>query len=176
MARKPVTIQRSDWPVELAVGAVLVAVFGIMVGAALTYAVDARLFPLIVGTAGLVLSLMVFGRSVYLYSQSKKSTAPLTTKGPAPAADAGERRKKWISLCSAPAFGALLWLVGFYIASGVVLTLMPYGLGYKKAGRILLLMAATVVGMRILFADIMGIRMPPGLLGDWFLETFVYTD
>lgn len=176
MAKKPVNIQNVNWSVEITIAAFLTGIFVVMTGAALTYPEDARLFPLIIGTAGLFMSLIVLVQSVYWYSSARKMKAYAPAAEKLPGRTPAERRKWWISFLSAPIFGALLWIAGFYIASAVALTFMPYGLGYKRLGKIVLLMAATVLGMKLLFSDIMGIRMPHGLLGEWFLGTFVYKD
>ena len=165
-----------DWLKEHAIAVIMVMIFGIMVGVAFQYPKDARLFPLIVGTIGLILSLGVLSQSVSLHLSERSAVEP-----PAPDASSTQephamRVRSYIALSAAPAYGILLWLAGFYISSGAALIVLPYGLGYRKLGRLLLLMVVSVVLMRIMFTYVMGIQMPPGLLGQWFLETFIYED
>ncbi len=153
---------------ELFVAAVMVTIFGIMTATALQYPKDARLFPMIIGTAGLALSLGVLLQAVRFH-HSESSAFPARERPATP-------RRHRIALSAAPAYGVLLWLAGFYVASAVALVALPYGFGYRKPARLLLLMAVSILLMRILFASVMGIQMPQGLLGQWVLETFIYED
>lgn len=160
------------WLMQEFLALLLLVVFAVMVGLGLAYPADARLFPLIIGTLGLVLSGSVLVRAVIGHMASFVDTAQEVDQPTSRA----QRLREWAAIGCAPAYGFLVWSAGFYVASVSALIAMPYLLGYRRIWPLIVLATVTVGVVRIVFPNLMGIRLPPGLLGEWVLENFVYDD
>jgi putative tricarboxylic transport membrane protein len=155
------------WP-QNAAGFALAGLFALVLIMALGYPPEARLFPLIVSTAGLAFSVML------LVAQA----APGGTKDGGrdtslPAGD-GDGRRFGLALLSAPAFCLLVWLLGFYLAALLTLSLLPYALGYRHLVVTGLFAVVLVAVLYLVFSLAMEMSLPDGLLGSWVLDTLIY--
>jgi len=157
------------WRSSVVVAAFLVLIFAALVISSFFYPADARLFPLIICTAGLVLAVSVLVAEIKRRPRDDHDESNVPTFFIEENATA-----RSIALLAAPTYGVLLWFFGFYLASGLTLVLMPYSLGYRRPWPLIVLGAATIVVIKLLFDDVMGAAMPMGLLDGWFVRTFVY--
>ena len=143
---------------------ILFLVFLLVVLEGLRYPPEARLFPTIIGAAGMALSLAVF----VLHGGDD---GPAEEHAAAPAPD---RLRRLLAIAAAPVYSLLVWTVGFYAASLIAILLLPQLLGYRRP---ILLAAIAVVSVGVIAAVFswgMAMAMPPGILGNWILTTFVY--
>ncbi len=124
---------------------------------------DARLFPLIIGTAGIVLMLAVAGEQL---RRAGEATA-VDTDDPAAAAD-------WpryaTALFAAPAFGLLFWLFGFVVASLAAMLLVPVLMGYQDRRRLVVTALVTVAVLALIGPYLLNVDLPHGLVGDWLID------
>ncbi len=141
---------------ERIVQAALLLVFAAVVLLALDFAPEARLFPILVGCAGCVLA------------------GALLLLAASPPHVQGGGRRLVIGLAAAPVYSGLVWAAGFYVASPAALLALPYLLGYRRLAVLVPLTAVLTAVFAGLFSYTMDVSMPPGLLGDWFLNRFVY--
>jgi hypothetical protein len=159
------------WWSGIAAAAALVTIFAVMVGLSLFYPRDARLFPLIVCAAGLSFAIGILIAEI----RRRPETAQNIDKLPE-FFRSNDAVKRWTALMAAPLYGLLLWLVGFYLASGIALVVLPYFLGYRRFWFLVGLAVVTIAVVNVLFSYVMDMSMPKGVLDTWFLETFVYDD
>lgn len=141
----------------------LFLVFLLVVLEGLRYPPEARLFPTIVGAAGMALALAVFALD--------GGDNPREGHGAAPAPD---RLRRLLAVAAAPVYSLLVWTIGFYAASLIAILALPQLLGYRRP---VLLAAIAVVSVGVIAAVFswgMEMTMPPGILGNWILATFVY--
>ncbi|MBM3487857.1 MAG: hypothetical protein FJX67_14695 [Alphaproteobacteria bacterium] len=155
---------------EVTIALGLAAVFAVVVGTALGYPRDARLFPVIIGTGGLVLSLALailalMGRNVAAAGTTPDMASEEAGAGPARFA---------LAVLAAPVFGLLLWLVGFWIATAVAVYAIPWLMGYRHRLKLLLLALGTIAAHVVTFPLLLKVPLPVGELGEWFLHAFVY--
>jgi len=153
---------------ELALVAILLAFFVAIVAFAVSLPFDARLFPLIIGSAGILLSL-----GVALLALRRRA-------GDASAADAGAReddpaaRAGWprylTALFAAPVFGLIFWLFGFVIAALVAMLLMPPLMGYADRRRLIITALVTVVVLALVAPRLLNVDLPHGVVGDWLID------
>lgn len=124
---------------------------------------DARLFPLIIGTAGIVLMLAVAGEQL----RRAGDAAAFDTDDPAAAAD-------WpryaTALFAAPAFGLLFWLFGFVVASLAAMLLVPVLMGYQDRRRLVVTALVTVAVLALIGPYLLNVDLPHGLVGDWLID------
>ena len=85
---------------------------------------DARLFPLVIGTAGILLTLVIALEQVH----RQRAGAADAVDERDPAARVGWPRFA-TALLSAPVFGLAFWLLGFVVASLAAMLLMPALMG-----------------------------------------------
>ena len=157
---------RNYWREEFALIALLLLFFvGIV---ALTYKIpfDARLFPVVVGAAGIVLTLAIAVEQVR--RRRAGDTAVVDEEDPATKAD-------WprlaTALLSAPVFGLAFWLFGFVIASLAAMLLMPVLMGYADRRRLVLIALITVAALAVVCPYLLNVDLPHGLVGDWLIDT-----
>src|SRR6516164_6078329 len=109
---------------ELSLIALLLMFFIGIVALAYPLPFDARLFPLVIGTAGILLTL---GIAIEQIRRGARDASMVDEDDPAAKAD-------WpryaTALLAAPAFGLMFWLVGFIIASLAAMLLIPVLMGY----------------------------------------------
>jgi Tripartite tricarboxylate transporter TctB family len=124
---------------------------------------DARLFPVIVGTAGILLMLVVAGEQL----RGRRAADAAPVDDPAAAAD-------WpryaTALFAAPAFGLLFWLFGFVVASLAAMLLVPVLMGYQDRRRLVLTALVTVAVLALIGPYLLNVDLPHGLVGDWLID------
>src|SRR5260370_32665716 len=106
------TDSRGYWREELALIAILLAFFIGIVALSYHLPFDARLFPLVIGTAGILLTLGIAIEQVR--RRGARDAATMDDDDPAAPADPPLYST---ALFAAPAFGLLSWLVRCIVAS-----------------------------------------------------------
>ena len=133
------TDSRGYWREEFSLIALLLLFFIAIVALSYHIPFDARLFPLLIGSAGILLTL---GISV---EQVRRRGA---RDGSIPRNEEHMVSVDWpryaTALLSAPIFGLLIWLFGFIIASFAAMLLMPVLMGYRNRRRLVVAAALTV--------------------------------
>ena len=150
---------------EFSLIAVLLLFFSGIIVFAVRLPFDARLFPLVVGTTGIVLTLMI------AFQDRRRPEGHADAVSPDdPAANA-----TWLrfatALLSAPVFGIVFWLFGFFVASLAAMLVMPTLMGYSDRRRLLIVGVATVAFLALFFPYLVGVNLPHGVVGDWLLDT-----
>ncbi len=127
---------------------------------------DARLFPMVVGSTGIVLTLMIA-------FQERRRRPDEGSK--AVAADDPAANATWLrfatALLSAPVFGIVFWLFGFFVASLTAMLVMPTLMGYSDRRRLLIIAVVTVGLLALFFPYLVGVNLPHGVVGDWLIDT-----
>ncbi len=101
---------RNYWREEFGLIALLLIIFGGVIVFSIRLPFDAKLFPMVIGSAGLVLCLAILVDAL----RKRAITAPAdVVPGDDPAARATWPRFA-TALLSAPVFGLVFWLFGFY--------------------------------------------------------------
>lgn len=159
---------RTYWREEFVLVALLLVIFCGIIVFGLRLPFDARLFPMVVGTTGVVLCGLIVAAEV---RRQRMSPALDPVKSDDPAIIASGRRYA-LALSCAPAFGLLLWLFGFFVASLVAMLAMPWLMGFRKKTIIGAVAFMTVVTLSVAFPYALGVSLPLGLVGDWLVETF----
>ena len=127
---------------------------------------DAKLFPLIIGTAGILLCLAIGVEEV----RRRAATAPEKVVPESdPAANATWPRFA-TALLAAPVFGIVFWLFGFFVASLAAMLVMPPLMGYSNRRMMLIVGLATVVFLAVFFPYLVGVSLPHGVVGDWLID------
>jgi hypothetical protein len=159
------TSVRSYWREELALIALLLLFFIGIVAFSYNTPFDARLFPLIVGGAGIALMLLIALEQVRLCRLGEASA--IDENDPA-------ARAEWprlaTALLSAPAFGLAFWLFGFIVASLAAMLLMPTLMGYRDRRRLVVVAVVTVVVLALVCPYLLKVDLPHGLVGDWLID------
>lgn len=158
------TNARAYWREEFSLIALLLLFFIAIVAFACTLPFDARLFPLIIGCAGIALTLAV---ALAQMRRRRAGAAVVDADDPATRAD-------WpryaTALLSAPAFGLLFWLFGFIIASFAAMMLIPLLMGYGNWRRLVVTAAITVAVLAIIGPYLLNVELPQGVVGDWLID------
>jgi hypothetical protein len=127
---------------------------------------DARLFPVVVGTTGIILTLMIALQELR-HGREARSDA---ISADDPAANASWLRFA-TALLSAPVFGIVFWLFGFFVASLAAMLVMPTLMGYSDRRRLLIVGLVTVGFLSLFFPYLVGVNLPYGVVGDWLIDT-----
>lgn len=138
---------------DVVMTAALLAVFAVMVGEASRYPRDSRLFPMLIGSIGLLVAGLLLFRM--LRGQVEASGEP--DEGAPDAASLP------VALLAAPLYGFGIWLVGFWIASALVTFFGPAMMGYRSLWRRAMLAAGTVALLAVLFPVVLNLPLPQGL-------------
>ena len=157
---------RAYWREEFSLIALLLLFFIAIVAFGYSLPFDARLFPLIIGCAGIVLTLAVALDQV---RRHRAGNAEVVVDGSDPAARASWARYA-TALLSAPAFGLLFWLFGFIIASFAAMLLIPTLMGYANRRRLLVTAVITVAVLAIIAPYLLNVELPQGVVGDWLID------
>jgi hypothetical protein len=157
---------RSYWREEFALIAVLLILFCGVIGFSIHLPFDAKLFPLIIGTAGILLCLVIAWQELRRY---RSAGAAEVVSNDDPAANATWPRFA-TAILSAPAFGIVFWLFGFFVASLAAMFVMPPLMGYSDRRMMLLVGLATVAFLAVFFPYLVGVSLPHGVIGDWLVD------
>jgi hypothetical protein len=150
---------------EFSLIALLLLFFIAIVAFAYTLPFDARLFPLIIGGAGIVLTLVIALEQV---RRRRVGAAAVVDE------DDPVTRADWpryaTALLSAPAFGLLFWLFGFIVASFAAMLLIPTLMGYANRRRLLVTAVITVAVLAVIAPYLLNVELPQGVVGDWLID------
>jgi small-conductance mechanosensitive channel len=105
---------------------------------------DARLFPLVIGTAGILLTL---GIAVEQVRRRRADDAPVSD-----ADDAASNAN---------------WLFGFVVAALAAMLIMPPLMGYTDRRQLVITALVTVAIVAFLAPYLLNVDLPHGLVGDW---------
>jgi hypothetical protein len=156
---------RNYWREEFAIVAILLFFFTGIIVFAIGLPFDARLFPMVIGTTGIGLTVAIFFQRLRRLPEAGIETVLAED----PAANAS-----WVrfatALLSAPAFGLIFWLFGFFVASLAAMLVMPRLMGYSDWRRLLVVGIATVAFLALFFPYLVGVELPHGLVGDWLID------
>jgi hypothetical protein len=156
---------RGYWREELALIALLFFFFIGIVALSFNTPFDARLFPIVIGGAGILLMLVIAVEQLRL--RRAGDAAALKDDDPASKVD---WRRFATALLSAPVFGLLFWLLGFVIASFAAMLLMPVLMGYANRRRLVVVAVVTVALLALIFPYLLNVALPHGLVGDWLID------
>jgi Tripartite tricarboxylate transporter TctB family len=156
---------RGYWREEFSLIALLLVFFIGIVAFSYSTPFDARLFPLIVGSAGILLT---FGIAIEQVRQRRVDGTSVLDEND-PAAKAGWPRYA-TALLSAPVFGLMFWLFGFVIASLAAMLLMPLLMGYQNRRQLVVVAVVTVAVLALICPYLLNVDLPHGLVGDWLID------
>ncbi|MBX9776810.1 MAG: tripartite tricarboxylate transporter TctB family protein [Xanthobacteraceae bacterium] len=157
---------RNYWREEFALIAALLFFFGAILVFSIRLPFDARLFPWVIGTAGILLCLAILVQEL---RRRATSAAADTVDDDDPAANANWPRFA-TALLSAPAFGVVFWLFGFFVASLAAMFVMPPLMGYANRRMTFAVGLATVAFLALFFPYLVGVNLPHGVVGDWLID------
>jgi hypothetical protein len=156
---------RSYWREEFALIALLLLFFIGIVALSYKTPFDARLFPLVIGAAGILLMLAIAVDE--LRRRRADATSALAEDDPAVKAD-------WprfaTALVAAPVFGVVFWLFGFIAASLAAMLLMPTLMGYRNRRQLIVVALLTVAALALIAPYLLNVALPHGLVGDWLID------
>jgi Tripartite tricarboxylate transporter TctB family len=156
---------RGYWREEFSLIALLLVFFIGIVAFSYNTPFDARLFPLIIGSAGILLT---FGIAIEQVRRRGADGASVVDDND-PAAKADWPRYA-TALLSAPVFGVLFWLFGFVIASLAAMLLMPLLMGYQNRRQLVVVAVVTVAVLALICPYLLNVDLPHGLVGDWLID------
>lgn len=154
------------WPKSV-LDLVLLAVFaGVYIGSQ-SYPPDARLFPTIVSALGAVLIVVVMAteRISQRGGGTRSDVAPVARD---------QYPRLTLALLSAPVYCLLVWLTGFYVSTLATLVIFPILMGYRRILVVIPVALGVLVAIWLVFSVAMEMELPLGLLGKWYLSTFVH--
>jgi hypothetical protein len=160
---------RNYWREEFALIAVLLLFFVGVVAFAIRLPFDAKLFPWVIGTSGIALCIAILIEQ--LRRRATAASANKVVPDDDPAANASWPRFA-TALLSAPVFGVLFWLFGFFVASLAAMFAMPPLMGYANRRMMLIVGFATVGVLAVFFPTLVGVNLPHGVVGDWLIDSF----
>jgi hypothetical protein len=155
---------RAYWREEFALVALLLVFFVGIVGLSFGSPFDARLFPIVIGCAGILLSLGI-GVAQWRRYCTGNDTPDVDDAGAAapPARFAA-------ALLAAPVFGLLFWLLGFVVASLAAMLLLPPLMGYRDRKRLVVITVVAVAALALVAPRLLAVDLPHGLVGDWLID------
>ncbi len=155
---------RAYWREEFALVALLLVFFVGIVGFSFGSPFDARLFPIVIGGAGILLAIAI-GIAQWRRYRTGDDVPDVDDAGAAatPARFA-------TALLSAPVFGLVFWLFGFFVASLAAMLLMPPLMGYRDRKRLLVITLVTVAALAVIAPCLLDVDLPHGVVGDWLID------
>ena len=159
------TDSRGYWREEFFLIAILLVFFVGIVALSYHIPFDARLFPLVIGSAGILLTLGI--AIVQMRGRGTRDASMVDEDDPAAKAD-------WpryaTALLAAPVFGLMFWLVGFILASLAAMLLIPVLMGYANRRQLVVTALLTVAILALLGPYLLNVDLPHGLVGDWLID------
>jgi hypothetical protein len=156
---------RGYWREELSLIGLLLLFFVGIVAFSYNTPFDARLFPVIIGVAGIALTLLIAVEQVRL----RRSGEASVVDDHDPAVKVSWPRYL-TALLSAPVFGIVFWLFGFVVASLAAMLLMPVLMGYRDRQKLVIVAVATVAILALVCPYLLSVDLPHGLVGDWLID------
>lgn len=118
-------------------------------------------FPAAVGTIGLIAALVNLAQVLRGTDSGADNLVPT-------AADKGALAV--LSVGVPTAYAALLWLLGFWVASATVLLALPRLLGYRNWKVVLGIGALTLLAVQVVFVGVFEMRLPRGVVIEAILD------
>jgi hypothetical protein len=137
----------------------LLVVFAIMLGEATRYPLDSRMFPMLIGGVGLAVAVLLLARIL-----RRPADAPAGED--AGEASATHAAPLWAALLAAPAFGLVMYGLGFWAATALCTFFGPAVMGYRGVLRRALLTLGTLAVLAVLFPVVLDVPLPRGELVD----------
>jgi len=159
------TDSRGYWREELSLIAVLLLFFVGIVALSYHLPFDARLFPIVIGSAGILLTLGIAIEQV----RRRGARDASTVDDDDPAAKADWPRYA-TALLAAPAFGLMFWLVGFILAALAAMLLIPVLMGYANRRQLVITALVTVAILALIGPYLLNVDLPHGIVGDWLID------
>ena len=159
------TDDRGYWREEFSLIGILLIFFIAIVALSYDVPFDARLFPVIIGSAGVLLMLGIGIEQ--LRRRRARDVSTLDADDPAIKADWGRYAT---ALLSSPVFGLLFWLFGFIIASLAAMLLMPMLMGYANRRQLVVTAVLTVAILALIGPYLLNVDLPHGVVGDWLID------
>jgi len=159
------TDSRGYWREELSLIAVLLLFFVGIVALSYHLPFDARLFPIVIGSAGILLTLGIAIEQV----RRRGARDASTVDDDDPAAKADWPRYA-TALLAAPAFGLMFWLVGFILAALAAMLLIPVLMGYANRRQLVVTALVTVAILALIGPYLLNVDLPHGIVGDWLID------
>jgi Tripartite tricarboxylate transporter TctB family len=156
---------RGYWREEFSLIAILLLFFVGIVALSYHLPFDARLFPMVIGSAGILLTLGIAIEQVRRHGARDASTVDDDD----PAAKADWPRYA-TALLAAPAFGMMFWLVGFIIAALAAMLLIPVLMGYANRRQLVVTALLTVAILALIGPYLLNVDLPHGIVGDWLID------
>jgi hypothetical protein len=154
---------------EFALIAFLFVFFVAIVAFAVSLPFDARLFPLIIGSAGILLSL-----GVAIEARQRRRAGDASAADASVGEDDAAARAGWprylTALFAAPVFGLVFWLLGFVVAALAAMLLVPPLMGYADRKRLIITALITVAVLALVAPRLLNVDLPHGVVGDWLIE------
>jgi len=153
---------RGYWREEFSLIAILLLFFIGIVAFSYDTPFDARLFPIVIGTAGILLTLGIAVEQVRRCRAGDTSASDEED-----AANKADWPRYATALLSAPVFGLLFWLFGFVFAALAVMLIMPPLMGYADRRQLVITALLTVAIVAFIAPYLLNVDLPHGLVGDW---------
>jgi Tripartite tricarboxylate transporter TctB family len=153
------------WREELTLIAILLALFIGIVALSYHLPFDARLFPLVIGSAGILLTL-----GIAIEQVRRRGVRDATTMDDDDPAAKADWPRYATALFAAPAFGLVFWLVGFVVASLAAMLLVPVLMGYANRRQLVVTALLTVAILALIGPYLLNVDLPNGLVGDWLID------
>lgn len=158
---------RNYWREEFTLIVLLLILFGGVIIFSIRLPFDARLFPMVIGSTGILLCLAIM---VQQLRWRAIATPADVVDDDDPAVGASWSRFV-TALLSAPAFGLAFWLFGFYVASLAAMFVMPPLMGYSNRRTTVFVALATVGFLAVFFPYVVGVNLPHGIVGNWLIDS-----
>ena len=133
------TDSRGYWREEFSLIAMLLLFFVGIVALSYHLPFDARLFPIVIGSAGILLTL-----GIAIEQMRRRGARDASTVDEDDPAAKADWPRYATALLAAPAFGLLFWLFGFIIASLAAMLLIPVLMGYANRRQLVVTALLTV--------------------------------
>jgi hypothetical protein len=159
------TDSRGYWREEFSLIVLLLLFFIGIVALSYHLPFDAQLFPIVIGSAGILLTL---GIAIEKMRRRGARDASMVDEDD-PAAQADWPRYA-TALLAAPAFGLMFWLFGFIIASLAAMLLIPVLMGYANRRQLVVTALLTVAILALIGPYLLNVDLPHGLVGDWLID------
>jgi len=153
------------WREEFSLIAALLLFFIGIVAFAFKTPFDARLFPIVIGSAGILLTLVIAVEQI-----RRRHEGDASVVDDHDAATTANWPRFATALLSAPVFGLAFWLFGFVVASLAAMLLMPALMGYSNRRQLVIVAVVTVALLALVFPYLLNVDLPHGLVGDWLID------
>ena len=159
------TDSRGYWREEFSLIAMLLLFFVGIVALSYHLPFDARLFPIVIGSAGILLTL-----GIAIEQMRRRGARDASTVDEDDPAAKADWPRYATALLAAPVFGLMFWLFGFIIASLAAMLLIPVLMGYANRRQLVVTALLTVAILALIGPYLLNVDLPHGLVGDWLID------